>query len=210
MRSKVGIAAGRTGPAARRDRPRRDDAGGSTTIATTTTAMTMRQQISGVGTRRRSAGRVRATAQAEADAEPEFGQHENWTPCRERLASLGLSDDDADDALKAAFGWSKQSYWRKTVVKETPTIDMVEERLGVLAGLGMTDAEVGAVVNKFPEVLGCSASLLERNVEHVQRTFFVKNKALVNTIKRKPEVLGNIVDCEGNCVGDCNRCWVRF
>lgn len=24
------------------------------------------------------------------------------------------------------------------------------------------------------------------------------------------QVLGYNVDCEGNCMGECNRCWVRF
>jgi hypothetical protein len=24
------------------------------------------------------------------------------------------------------------------------------------------------------------------------------------------QVLAYSVDCEGNCIGECNRCWVRF
>lgn len=24
------------------------------------------------------------------------------------------------------------------------------------------------------------------------------------------QVLGYDVDCEGSCIGDCNRCWARF
>ena len=26
----------------------------------------------------------------------------------------------------------------------------------------------------------------------------------------RAQVLGYNVDCEGNCMGECNRCWVRF
>ena len=80
----------------------------------------------------------------------------------------------------------------------------------MLLDLGMSTEEVSKVISDFPEFLGCEEDLLRKNVDYVQSTFFVKGKALVNTLKRKPQVLGNIVDCEGNCVGDCNRCWVRF
>ena len=86
----------------------------------------------------------------------------------------------------------------------------VEERIETLVGIGLTDAEVGKVISEFPEFLGCPPSLLQRNIEYVQRTFFVKNKALVQTLLRKPRVLGNLVDCQGDCIGDCNRCWARF
>jgi len=126
------------------------------------------------------------------------------------MVRLGLSEEEGILALKDAFGWSKQTYWRKSKVEEMPTLRMVEERIEKLTEIGMTDTEVGKVISAFPEFLGCPASLLERNIEYVQTTFFVKNKQLVQTLLRKPAVLGNVVDCQGDCVGDCNRCWVRF
>ena len=152
--------------------------------------------------------------------------------CASRLTELteGLPEDESISALREAFGRSK--YWRGHPPGE-PSVDLVEGRIQVLLDLGMSTEEVSKVISDFPEFLGCEEDLLRKNVDYVQSTFFVKGKALVNTLKRKPQVslssllffalasdlflafsssqvLGNIVDCEGNCVGDCNRCWVRF
>ena len=127
------------------------------------------------------------------------------------LAGGALSEDDAISALRDAFGWNKQTYWRKSKVEEAPTLVQVESAISVLRDkVGMTEDQVAEIVKKFPEFLGCSPSLLEKNVDYVGKTFFVRDKALLALMARKPQVLGNTVDCEGNCVGECNRCWVRF
>jgi len=33
---------------------------------------------------------------------------------------------------------------------------------------------------------------------------------VAGAVKRRPEALGFNVDCLGDCIGECNRCWVRF
>lgn len=38
----------------------------------------------------------------------------------------------------------------------------------------------------------------------------MKGTVLKNCVKRKPVILGYNVDCQGDCIGECNRCWVRF
>ena len=139
---------------------------------------------------------------------------ESFRECASRISELtgDLSVDESTSALREAFGWGKKSqkFWRESKVEEVPSVDLVEGRIQVLLDLGMTTEDVSKVISDFPEFLGCEEDLLRKNVDYVTKTFFVRNKALVNTLKRKPQVLGNIVDCEGNCVGACNRCWVRF
>ena len=137
---------------------------------------------------------------------------ESFRECASRISELtgDLSVDESTSALREAFGWGGKSYWRERKKEEIPSVDLVEGRIQVLLDLGMTTEDVSKVISDFPEFLGCEEDQIRKNVDYVTKTFFVRNKALVNTLKRKPQVLGNIVDCEGNCVGDCNRCWVRF
>jgi hypothetical protein len=33
---------------------------------------------------------------------------------------------------------------------------------------------------------------------------------LLKAVLRNPPLLGYNVDCMGDCVGECNRCWARF
>ena len=66
-------------------------------------------------------------------------------------------------------------------------------------------------VKTFPEVLGLPVEQqLQRNVEKLKIDWKMTDKVIPNVVKRQPAVLGYNVDCEGNCQGDCNRCWVRF
>ena len=51
---------------------------------------------------------------------------------------------------------------------------------------------------------------LQGNVEKLKKDWKMTDKVIPNVVKRQPAVLGYNVDCEGNCQGDCNRCWVRF
>lgn len=63
----------------------------------------------------------------------------------------------------------------------------------------------------FPEVLGCNVQQqLQGNVDKLQRDWKLQGSVLTNAVLRNPSLLGYNVDCEGNCVGECNRCWVRF
>mmetsp|Transcript_35820 Transcript_35820/g.77931 ORF Transcript_35820/g.77931 Transcript_35820/m.77931 type:complete len:213 (-) Transcript_35820:75-713(-) len=141
-----------------------------------------------------------------------FGEGEAFEACLDFVSTLGpFSSEEAADMLKDAFGWSRQTYWRKRKSEEVPQLAAIEERVEALRGAGgLSDDQVAKVVAAFPEVLGCEADLLRENVAYVEKTFFVKGNTLTSLLVRKPEVLGNIVDCQGDCVGDCNRCWVRF
>ena len=112
------------------------------------------------------------------------------------MEGLGLSQDETTTALQDAFGWSKQTYWRKTKIEEIPKYEELEERIQVFMDLGMTDQEICQIISTFPEVLGCGSSLLDKNIDYVRTTFFVRNKALNQTLLRKPEVLGNVIDCQ--------------
>lgn len=44
--------------------------------------------------------------------------------------------------------------------------------------------------------------------------WYLKGATLTNAIKRKPRVLGNVINCteegEGACAGLCTRCWAQF
>ena len=117
-----------------------------------------------------------------------FGEGEGFTQCGDKLAAMGLSEEETTKVLKEAFGWSKQTYWRKSKVEEVPSLDAIEDVLGVLADVGLNDSEVLKVISDFPEVLGCSGKLVADNVEHVQKTFFVRNKALIQTLSRKVKI----------------------
>ncbi len=66
-------------------------------------------------------------------------------------------------------------------------------------------------VKTFPEVLGLPVEeQLQNNVEKLKKDWKMTDKVIPNVLKRQPALLGFNVDCEGNCQGDCNRCWVRF
>lgn len=86
----------------------------------------------------------------------------------------------------------------------------------LLDGCGLTEADLPAFVEKFPEVLGCSVDdQLQVAVDTLAKSYFIpKGKFLVKTLKRKPECLGYNLDCtaigSGACAGECNRCWVRL
>lgn len=82
--------------------------------------------------------------------------------------------------------------------------------LDFLASLGLSDADVAKVVSAFPQALGCELALLQANAETLRTKWFLKGRTLANTVVRKPQVLGSVVDCEGSCISECNRCWARF
>ncbi len=66
-------------------------------------------------------------------------------------------------------------------------------------------------VKTFPEVIALPVEeQLQHNIEKLKKDWKMTDKVIPNVIKRQPAVLGYNVDCEGNCQGDCNRCWVRF
>lgn len=46
---------------------------------------------------------------------------------------------------------------------------------------------------------------------HPGSSYFMKRntKNFANYVMRVPQVLGNNLDCVGDCAGECNRCWAR-
>jgi len=85
------------------------------------------------------------------------------------------------------------------------------ETVDYLKTLGLGNADLTAYVKAFPHVFGCDReTVLAPNVELLQRQWKLKGSVLTGALKRRPPILGYVVDCEGSCVGECNRCWVRF
>lgn len=134
-----------------------------------------------------------------------------WKACATRLEDLGLEPEKAHVALGKAFGWSGQAFWRQERVEDAPDFDQIASALEFLATLGInSDADVAAVIQKCPEVLGLDVALMQANVEKLKKAYFLKGTALAGAIKRKPRVLGSTVDCQGNCAGECTRCFAQF
>lgn len=134
-----------------------------------------------------------------------------WNESIEKLMSLGMDESEAVKSLERAFGWSGQSYWRNEKVEQVPTKEKIEVVLDFLCNIGIEDAKSHVtIIKKFPEILGLEAELMKSNVAKLQSAYFLKGKALANSIQRKPRVLGSIVDCEGSCQGYCTRCFAQF
>ena len=135
-----------------------------------------------------------------------------WNECVARLEAFGLEPTKAHAAVGKAFGWGGQAYWRHEKEEEVPSVAAVEASLEFLASIGISsEADVAGVVSKFPECLAVDVALMQGNVEKLTKTFSMKGAALANGIKRKPrQALGSTIDCEGNCAGECTRCFAQF
>lgn len=125
-------------------------------------------------------------------------------------AELGASDAEAETMLRRAHGWGYQAYWRREKDCEAPDAAALPERLAVLrAAVGGGDDALRALVAAFPEALGLEAALVRDSVVVLDK-LSIRGDALHGLLHRKPQVLGNNVDCSGDCIGSCARCWVRF
>jgi hypothetical protein len=58
---------------------------------------------------------------------------EQWQSSRQRILDLGFDDEEAEKILRKAFGWASQGYWRKSKVKEVPSVGQVSPRLLLVA-----------------------------------------------------------------------------
>lgn len=114
--------------------------------------------------------------------------------------------------LAKAYGWAGQGFWRQEKVDEMPSTDGVRARIDFLSGVvGLDDAELAKVVKAFPEVLACDVEdRMQANLDMLAATYKMKPAQLKKAVLRMPSILGFNVDCEGTCIGECNRCWVRF
>lgn len=140
-----------------------------------------------------------------------------WAAVRAQLRALGGkldSDKAADRAVMRAFGWGGSKYWRGAVVRETPAPDVVAERLCYLRDtLGFDDDQVIArMVAKFPELIRLPLDRIQQNINHIRTTYPVLSReaALRDSLASQPAAFGFDVDCSGDCMSECSRCWVRF
>ena len=135
----------------------------------------------------------------------------SWESCRALVMDLGLDEETAERSLVKAFGWGPQNYWRKSKSEEVPEVADVEARLDYLVEIGIPQEKIQDIVFKVPEVIGVDLELLQSNVAHIEKSYFMKRNSrnFANYILRVPQVLGNNLDCVGDCAGECNRCWAR-
>jgi hypothetical protein len=131
--------------------------------------------------------------------------------CKQVLTSLDFSSEDAEKMLKKAFGWIHSSYWSEERKKEVPNSEVVTGVLNYIRSLGLSDEDLHKLLKKFPEVLGCDLdSEVKLNVSKLDSDWGINGKTLRSLLLRNPKVLGYNIDCRGDCMAQCTRCWVRF
>lgn len=139
------------------------------------------------------------------------GDNKTWEEAKQILTSLDYSIEDADKMLKKAFGWIHSPYWSEERNKEVPNAEVVSGVLNYIRTLGLSDDDLCKLLKKFPEVLGCDLdSEVKLNVGKLDSDWGINGKTLRSLLLRNPKVLGYNVDCRGDCMAQCTRCWVRF
>ncbi|KAF7820067.1 uncharacterized protein G2W53_025522 [Senna tora] len=134
-----------------------------------------------------------------------------WEACRQALSAFDFSIEEKDKILGKAFGLINSPYWGEERKKEVPKFETVNGILEYLRSLSLSDDDLSKLLKKFPEVLGCSLDdELKTNVQVLEKEWGIKGKSLRNLLLRNPKVLGYNVDCKGDCMAQCTRCWVRF
>ncbi|KAL5558450.1 hypothetical protein UlMin_034661 [Ulmus minor] len=153
---------------------------------------------------------LRSTAQIESGTLTEE-DNKNWEACREAVTTFSFSVEEADKILGKAFGQVHSPYWGEERKKTIPKFEMLKEILDYLRSLSLSDGDISKVLKKFPEVLGCNLELeLKTNTQILEKEWDIKGKTLRSLLLRNPRVLGYNVDCKGDCMAQCTRCWVRF
>ncbi|VFQ81065.1 unnamed protein product [Cuscuta campestris] len=145
-------------------------------------------------------------------------KNESWEACREALSPFRFSAEEEDEILGKAFGLVHSPYWSEEREREVPKVESVTKILEYLRSLTLSDDDdddddddVRKLLKKFPEVLGCSLEReVKNNVQALERDWGIKGKPLRKLLRRNPKVLGFNVDCKGDCMAKCTRCWVRF
>ncbi|XP_052188518.1 uncharacterized protein LOC127798913 isoform X2 [Diospyros lotus] len=134
-----------------------------------------------------------------------------WEACKQALSVFKFSADEEDKILGKAFGHVHSPYWGEERKKEVPTLELVNETLDYLRSLTLSDDDISKLLKKFPEVLGCSLEdELRTNVQILVEKWGIEGKPLRNLLLRNPKPLGYNVDCKGDCMAQCTRCWARF
>ncbi|KAI5668277.1 hypothetical protein M9H77_18130 [Catharanthus roseus] len=135
----------------------------------------------------------------------------SWDACRQALSTFEFGLEEEDEILGKAFGYIRSPYWSEERKKEVPRLDVVNEVLNYLRSLNLTDDDIQKVLKKFPEVLGCNLEEeMKNNVKTLEKDWGIEGKSLRNLLLRNPKVLGYNIDCKGDCMAQCTRCWVRF
>eukprot|EP00249_Psilotum_nudum_P011217 c23032_g1_i3 orf=125-838(+) len=136
---------------------------------------------------------------------------DKWHAAMEPLLGLGFSEEEADAFLGKAFGWTHTPYWGEGKAKVMADCNTVVKILDFLRELGLSNSDLLIVLKKFPEVLGCKLEEeLRSNALILNRTWGISGNSLQRLLLRNPKVLGYNVDCRGDCMAQCTRCWVRF
>ncbi|KAA8546321.1 hypothetical protein F0562_002939 [Nyssa sinensis] len=134
-----------------------------------------------------------------------------WETCRQALSAFNFSIEEEDKILGKAFGQVHSPYWGEERKKEVPKFETVNETLDYLRSLSLSDDDICKLLKKFPEVLGCSLEdEMRTNVQILEKEWGIKGKSLRNLLLRNPKALGYNVDCKGDCIAQCTRCWARF
>ncbi|KAK7279714.1 hypothetical protein RJT34_24771 [Clitoria ternatea] len=134
-----------------------------------------------------------------------------WEACRQALTPFKFNDEEKDKILGKAFGIIHSPYWGDERKKEVPKLETVNGILDYLRRLSLSDDDLSKLLKKFPEVLGCDLEEeLKANIKILDEQWGIEGKSLRNLLLRNPKVLGYNVDCKGDCMAQCTRCWVRF
>ncbi|CAH1454270.1 unnamed protein product [Lactuca virosa] len=134
-----------------------------------------------------------------------------WEACRQSLSQFKFTVEEEDKILGKAFGFLHSPYWGEEREKVVPKTEEINAILDYLKGLGLLDDDISKILKKFPEVVGCSLeNEVKVNIQVLEKLWGIKGKSLKNLLLRNPKVLGYIVDCKGDCMALCTRCWVRF
>ncbi|KAI5399967.1 hypothetical protein KIW84_065059 [Lathyrus oleraceus] len=134
-----------------------------------------------------------------------------WEACKQALSAFNFSDEEKDKILGKAFGLVHSPYWGEDRKKEVPKSETVNGTLEYLRSLNLSDDDLSKLLKKFPEVLGCNLEEdLKVNIKILKDQWSIEGKSLRSLLLRNPKVLGYNVDCKGDCMAQCTRCWVRF
>ncbi|MED6184867.1 hypothetical protein PIB30_051592 [Stylosanthes scabra] len=134
-----------------------------------------------------------------------------WEASRQALSAFNFSDEEKDKILGKAFGLVHSPYWGEERKTEVPRYETVNAVLDYLRSLNLSDDDLSKLLKKFPEVVGCKLEEeLKANVKILDKQWGITGKSLRNLLLRNPKVLGYNVDCRGDCMAQCTRCWVRF
>ncbi|XP_078170292.1 uncharacterized protein LOC144564567 isoform X2 [Carex rostrata] len=153
--------------------------------------------------------KIHSTGQAEVAVLED--ETKSWEESKQVLSNFNFSAEESDKMLKKAFGWVNSPYWSEEREKVTPNVQTITQILDYLKSLGLSDEDLHKLLKKFPEVLGCSFDEeIKLNVGLLEKDWGISGKTLRSLLLRNPKVLGYNVDCKGDCMAQCTRCWVRF